>query len=336
MERWRQHYEKISTEEFPHPPITQLSPVHGAVQAITAEEVIEALKRMKPGKAAGPDDIATELWKARSWNPAPWLAELFNRIVEERKTPADWQQSTTVPIWKRKGNPVDCANYRPIRLLSHTMKVFERVLDKQIRDLVQLTTNQAGFVKGCGTTGAIHTARLLVERHREKLRPLHVAFLDLENAFDRVPHELIWHALRQHQVPEELVTWVQLLYDEPKSQVRSAAGTSKPLRISVGVHQGSALSPLLFVLVMDVITRDLQRPAPYTLLYAGDVLLAAHDKADLQLLVQTWHDRLAQSGLRLNLNKTEYLATDASEHGTINVSGVDLPRTEHSSSTSAR
>ena len=328
-ERWREYFENISTQEFPHPPIPRAPATPGPVPAISAEEVEEAIKRMKTGKAAGPDDIATEVWKSRCWNPAPWLANFFNRIVEEQRTPADWQSSTTVPIWKRKGSPAECSNYRPIRLLSHTMKIFERVLDKRIRDIVNITVNQAGFVKGCGTTDAIHVARLLIEKYREKHRPLHVAFLDLEKAFDRVPHDLIWYALRCHQVPEELLRWVQLLYRDPKSRVRSAAGTSKPLRVSVGVHQGSALSPLLFILVMDAITHDIQRPAPYTLLYADDVFLASDDKTELEQLVQTWHDRLAQHGLRLNLKKTEYLSTDQSETGTLAINGVNLPRAEH-------
>ncbi|KAE9547530.1 hypothetical protein FO519_009257, partial [Halicephalobus sp. NKZ332] len=78
---------------------------------------------------------------------------------------------------------------------------------------------------------------------------------------------------------------------------------------------------------MDVITRDLQRRPPWTLLYADDVMLASKDKVDLQTQVQTWNDQLARYGLRLNIKKTEYLTTDDNEHGTIYVNGNDLPRT---------
>ncbi|EYC22092.1 hypothetical protein Y032_0018g3706 [Ancylostoma ceylanicum] len=103
---------------------------------------------------------------------------------------------------------------------------------------------------------------------RKTQKPLHMTFLDLEKAFDRVPHEAIWYALRWHGVPEELIEWVRILYTDPRSRVQAAAGTSAEFPISVDVHQGSAPSPLLFILVMDAITRDLQRPAPWTLLYA--------------------------------------------------------------------
>ncbi|VDP28609.1 unnamed protein product [Heligmosomoides polygyrus] len=62
---------------------------------------------------------------------------------------------------------------------------------------------------------------------------------------------------------------------------------------------------------MDAITRDLQKPVPWTLLYAYDVMLACEDKDDLERQVQAWCDRLEQFGLRLNVKKTEYLTTDS-------------------------
>ncbi|VDP23289.1 unnamed protein product [Heligmosomoides polygyrus] len=130
------------------------------------------------------------------------------------------------------------------------MKIFERIiLDRRVREIVKLSDNQCGFVSGCGTIDAIHAAHLLVEKHREKQW---IAFLDWENAFDRTPRELIWYTLRQHNIPEELIGCVRMLYSCPMS--KAAAGTSMEFLISVGVHQGSALSPLLFVAVMDAVT----------------------------------------------------------------------------------
>nr|CDJ87499.1 RNA-directed DNA polymerase (reverse transcriptase) domain containing protein [Haemonchus contortus] len=78
---------------------------------------------------------------------------------------------------------------------------------------------------------------------------------------------------------------------------------------------------------MDAITKDLQKPAPWTLLYADDVMLASEDKSELESQVQTWSDRLAMLGLRLNVKKTEYLTTDPSEPGSIMISGIKLTRT---------
>ncbi|VDO63835.1 unnamed protein product [Heligmosomoides polygyrus] len=185
---------------------------------------------------------------------------------------------------------------------------------------------QCGFVAGCGTVDAIHAVRLLLEKHREKQKPVHFAFLDLEKAFDRVPQEVIWYALRQHGIPEELIEWVRILYSCPRSRVRAAAGTSMEFPIPVWVHQGSALSPLLFVVVMDAISRDLQITGPWTLLYADDVMLACEDKTGLKRQAQAWCDRLASFGLKLNVKMTEYLTTDVVEHGSNKINGTELSR----------
>ncbi|VDO89830.1 unnamed protein product [Heligmosomoides polygyrus] len=207
------------------------------------------------------------------------------------------------------------------------MKIFERIVDGRIRDTVQLSTNQCGFVAGCGTVDAIHAVRLLIEKHRDKQKPVHLAFLDLEKAFGRVPREVIWYALREHGVPEELIEWVRILYSCPKSRVQAAAGTSMEFPISVGVHQGSALSPLLLVVVMHAISRDLQQPVLWTLLYADDVMLASEDKIELQRQVQAWCDRLERLGLKHNVKETEYMTTDEDESSSIKVNGIERPRT---------
>ncbi|XP_067121870.1 uncharacterized protein [Centruroides vittatus] len=78
-------------------------------------------------------------------------------------------------------------------------------------------------------------------------------------------------------------------------------------KMNVSVRQGSALSPLLFILIMDTITQDIQGDVPWTLLYADDIVLAITTREELQCQVQAWNDRLSCFVLRLNTKKTEYL-----------------------------
>ena len=112
----------------------------------------------------------------------------------------------------------------------------------------------------------------------------------------------------------------------PATVVRCPAGTSPPFTIQTGVHQGSALSPLLFILCMDVVTADIQRPHPWSLLYADDVFLAATSRQELAEQVQLWSTRLADHGLRLNAAKTEYLECGEQTDGSITVDGHELPK----------
>ncbi|VDP55977.1 unnamed protein product [Heligmosomoides polygyrus] len=78
---------------------------------------------------------------------------------------------------------------------------------------------------------------------------------------------------------------------------------------------------------MDAITRNLQKPVPWTLLYADDVMLACKDKDNLERQVQPWCDRLAMIVLKLNVKKTECLTTDVSESGSTKINGTELART---------
>ncbi|RWR99635.1 hypothetical protein B4U79_01873, partial [Dinothrombium tinctorium] len=321
LRRWSEYFSKICGDEFPHPPIPHTNPIHGPAPKITTAEVKASINKMKNGKAPGPDDVPAEAWKLLSDHGILILTTLFNQIIEEGAVPEAWLTSTTVPIWKGKGDVTECSNYRPIRLLCHAVKIFERVINARIRDIATITRNQCGFVQGCSTIDAIHAARLLLEKHREKNIPVHTAFLDLEKAFDKVPHDLIWHSLRTHGVPEVYVKWVKLLYHNARSTVRCPLGSSPPFAINVGVHQGSALSPLLFILCMDTVTADLQKPHPWTLLYADDVLLASETRYELQQQAQKWKERLDTNGMRLNLKKTEYMECGPQTTGTIQLAG---------------
>ncbi|EYB90808.1 hypothetical protein Y032_0213g2265 [Ancylostoma ceylanicum] len=113
---------------------------------------------------------------------------------------------------------------------------------------------------------AIHATRLLTEKHREKQKALHIAFS-------------IWKRLLIVCRPEELVEWVRILYDYLRSQIQGLAGTSAKFPVADGGHQGSALSLLFFIFVMDAVTRDLQDPATWELPYADDLMIASLDKS---------------------------------------------------------
>jgi len=94
--------------------------------------------------------------------------------------PERWRTSVVIPIYKNKGDAQSCGNYRGIKLLSHTMKLWERVIEARIRRETQVTVNQFGFMPGRSTTEAIHILRRMMEMYREKKRDLYMVFIDLE------------------------------------------------------------------------------------------------------------------------------------------------------------
>ncbi|VDO60044.1 unnamed protein product [Heligmosomoides polygyrus] len=114
---------------------------------------------MKLGKAARPDGVPVEAWKVLVNLGINWLTQFLNRITKEGKMSDDWSNSTIVPIFKQKGDASECSNYRGIKLISHTMKIYERLVDSRLREMVPISQVQWGFMPERSTTDAIFIAR---------------------------------------------------------------------------------------------------------------------------------------------------------------------------------
>jgi hypothetical protein len=115
----------------------------------------------------------------------------------------------------------------------------------------------------------------------EKNKILYHIFVDLEKAFDKVPRCAIEWALRRQMVPERLIRMVMALYSNTRSRVQVAGKTSEYFNIEVDVHQGSTLSPLLFILVMEEATNYCSWGDPWDLLYADDLAITAASKEEV-------------------------------------------------------
>ena len=116
------------------------------------------------------------------------LWDLMQKIYEQEKMTEEWRASTIVPIYKEKGDIQDCGNYKGVKLMSHAMKIWERVVDKRIRNETSIGEEQFGFMQGRSTTDSVFVLRQIMEKHREKQKRLHMVFVDLE-AYDRVPRQ---------------------------------------------------------------------------------------------------------------------------------------------------
>ena len=189
--RWAEYFKDLLNKARQHidgrdEPLTE-----GPLQEVTCEEVERQLNKMKNGKSCGPDGIPTEALKHLGDWGVRQLTKIFNAILQSGKMPDEWRESTITPIYKDKGDHMNCSNYRGIKLLSHTMKLWERVIDQRGRDIVSISDGQFGFKYGVGTTDAIFVIRILCEKYREGNKPLDMVFVDPEKAYDTVPREVL-------------------------------------------------------------------------------------------------------------------------------------------------
>jgi hypothetical protein len=131
----------------------------------------------------------------------------------------EWRRSTLVPIFKNKGDIQSCSNYRGIKLMSHTVKLWERVIEHRLRGMTYITINQFRFMPGRSTMEAIFLIRQVMERYKEQKKDLHMVFIDLEKAYDKIPRNLMWWALDKHKVPTKYVTLIKDMYDKVVTRV---------------------------------------------------------------------------------------------------------------------
>ena len=221
--------------------------------------------------------------------------------------PTDRQESFILNFYKGKGDALERGNYRSLKLTDQVMKLLERVLDSFIREMVDIDTMQFGFVPGRGTTDAIFIIRQLQEKYIAANKPLYFAFVDLEKAFDRVPRKVLLWALRSLGVEEWAVPVIKGMYTDVKSRVRVNGQYSKELGVGVGVHQGSVLSPLLFILVLEALSRQFRTGVPWELLYADDLAVMAESLEECIARLKVWKEGMEGKGLRVNMEKTKLM-----------------------------
>ncbi len=125
------------------------------ITEITSEEIEMALRNMKNGKAAGPDNLPVKVWKSLGRTGVNFLKEALNKITDEENIPDIWRKSILIPIFKNKGDIMNCGNYRGITLMCHSMKLYGRVHENRLRIIVSISDEQFGFMKGKSTTDAI-------------------------------------------------------------------------------------------------------------------------------------------------------------------------------------
>ncbi|KAK3524735.1 hypothetical protein QTP86_001889 [Hemibagrus guttatus] len=159
--------------------------------------------------------------------------------------------------------------------------LWERVVEARLRKVVEICEQRYGFMPRKSTTDAIFALRILMEKYRDGQKELH--FVDLEKAYDRVPREELWYCMRKSGVTEKYVRVVQDMYERSRTVVRCAVGQTEEFKVEVGLHQGSALSPFLFAMVMGQLSEEVRHESPWTMMFADDIVICSESREQVEV-----------------------------------------------------
>ena len=189
----------------------------------------------------------------------------------------------------------------------------------------ELPDVQAGFRKGRGTRDQIANILWITEKAREFQKSIYFCIIDYAKAFDCVDHNKLWKILKEIRIPEYLTCLLRNLYAGQEATVRTGHETTDWFQIGKGAHQGCILSPCLFNLNAEYITRNAELEEAQAgikiagrnsnnLRYTDNNIFMTECAEELNSLLVRMKEESEKAGLKLNILKTKIMASDPSLH----------------------
>ncbi|MES9884421.1 MAG: reverse transcriptase family protein, partial [Sedimenticola sp.] len=263
------------------------------IKPITESEVIKAVGNLNNGKSADEFGISSEHLKTGKDVLVPSITVIFNEILTTGNVPEVFKSGIITPVHKKGKDPKRMDNYRGITVTSIIGKLFEYVL---LGRMSEISSNQSelqfGFTSGLSPNMASLLMSEAVVDSKLEGRPLYVATLDSQKAFDVVSHEILLSKLHETGIHRQAWTVIQSMYTGLTSRVKWANDVSESFGISQGVRQGGVLSTHLYKVYINELLLDLES---YSIgKYVGSTYIGCPTCADDVLLIAESSDELQQ------------------------------------------
>lgn len=226
----------------------------GIDEPFTMAEMVRAINRAKQ-TSPGKDQICYGMLKHLGERSLLKLLEIYNKVWKEGKLPSEWKEAVVIPIRKPGKDPTNPINYRPIALTSNLCKIMERMITERLSYELEsrgvLNSCQSGFRKGRSTLDSVLRLENEIRKAQANKESVVAVFFDIEKAYDMMWKEGLLIKLSKLGVEGRVFNWIKDFLFERKIQVKIGVEMSSQYTIENGTPQGSVISPLLFIIMIN-------------------------------------------------------------------------------------
>ena len=303
------------------------------------EEVEDIIKKVKKGKAAGPDGLKGELYKAltRSKICIKKLTSCLNKTLETGTVPEEWKESRTVLLEKKKKATVK--DLRPLALTNISYKIFMSLLKIRIEEHIErngeIIETQAGFTKGARVEDNLAILKYLRQEAAKRKEELVITAIDFSKAYDSIKRHVIIETLKIYGISTEIINIIAELYKDDRVILQvGGEKIKKEVKPTSGIRQGCTLSATLFKLITYRIIKDMETTTNgynvgnitiKSLFFADDGLLINSNMIDTEKSIMQLQTIASKYGLAINKEKSNVLWINPKER-TSEIAGVKVVR----------
>ena len=288
---------------------------------LSLQELSDAVKTLNLGKSPGSDGFSVEFYLFFWDILGPLLLRVANQCFRDGNLCDSMKGSVTRLIYKKRGDIKNLKNWRPISLLNVDYKIISKVLTLRLSKVLESIVNpdQTCSVPGRSILSNVTLLRDIIDFIQETDECAILVSLDQEKAFDRVDRTFLLQLLEVYGFGPDFCRWLTTLYDDAFMQIIINDRLSSKVCLQRGVRQGDPLSPLLYVICVEVLASLIRRspeiegfllPGANGLqararLYADDVFAVLKSLKSLEALLSLIELYEKGTGAKLNKSKTE-------------------------------
>lgn len=305
-----------------HLPRLQAAQLEALNAPITTDDIRRTIKNMSSTKAPGPDGYTAEFYKMTNDFIPDTLKHVYAAMWDGGPYLPTGTQAHIKLIAKKGKDPQLPGSYRPISLINVDVKILSKIIASRLACLLPslLHPAQSGFVSGRSAT--LNIRKVLMALHYATTHPdqdVAIISLDAEKAFDNVSLSWLFRVLQQFGFTGPILSFLQQMYASPTARLVTPDFVSASIPLTKGTRQGCPLSPLLFNLAIEPLSRLLNAQDGVSgiaigdqvlrsALFADDILLfSTNPLSDFEKLQELFAAFQLSSGFRINLDKSEIL-----------------------------